>query len=79
MAQTTANRRGPLGVVRSSFFLKTLAFAVILFVAGLASPVLFSESEFVGVFVGMVWSLAILIVVAMVVSVVGSAVRQELR
>ena len=79
MSQAAADGRGPAGIVRSSFFLKALGFVVLLIIAGLATPPLFPENEFVGVFVGMVWSVAFLIVVVMIVAVVGTAVRQALR
>lgn len=68
-----------MSVLTSSFFLKTLAFVVLLFVVGTVSPLLMEQNEFVGVFVGMVWSLAILIVLVMIVGIGGSALRQALR
>lgn len=68
-----------MSVLTSSFFLKTLAFVVLLFVVGTVSPLLMKENEFVGVFVGMIWSLAILIVLVMIVGIGGSALRQALR
>lgn len=79
MAETAADGGGPAGLVRSSFFLKTLAFVVLLLVVGLVTPPLFPENEFVGVFVGMVWSIAFLIILVAIIAVVGSAVRQALR
>lgn len=68
-----------MSVLTSTFFLKSLAFVVLLVVVGAVSPLLMKENEFVGVFVGMVWSLAILIVLVMIVGVGGSALRRALR
>jgi uncharacterized membrane protein YhaH (DUF805 family) len=79
MSETAADGGGPGQLLRSSFFLKTIVFVVLLVVAGIAAPPLFPENEFVGVFVGMVWSIAFLIILVAVVAVVGSAVRQALR
>ncbi|WP_255198616.1 hypothetical protein [Halorarius litoreus] len=79
MSQAAADGRGPVGIVRSPFFLKVAGFVVLLILAGIATPPLFPDNEFVGVFVGMVWSVAFLIVAVMVIAVVGSAVRQALR
>lgn len=79
MAETSADGGGPMSVLTSTFFLKTLAFVVLLLVVGTVSPMLVEENEFVGVFVGMVWSLAILIVLVMIVGVGGSALRRALR
>lgn len=78
MAETAADGGGPAGIVRSSFFLKTLLFVVFLVVLGLIAPPLFPENEFLGVFVGMVWSVAFLIIAVIVVALVGSLVRQVL-
>lgn len=79
MSQTAADGSGPAGIVRSSFFLKTVVFVVLLVVVGIITPPLFPENEFVGVFVGMVWSVAFLIIAVGIIAVVGSAVRQLLQ
>lgn len=80
MSGTAANDgAGPGAIVRSSFFLKTMLVVVVLLVVGLAAPPLFPENEFVGVFVGMAWSLAFLIVAVALVAVVWSGVKQALR
>jgi hypothetical protein len=79
MSQTAADGSGPAGIVKSSFFLKTVVFVVVLVAVGIAAPPLFPENEFLGVFVGIVWSLAFLIVAVAVIALVASAVRQALQ
>lgn len=78
MSETAADGAGPAGVVKNPFFLKTLGFVVVLVVVGLAAPSVFPDNEFVGVLVGMTWSLALLIVLVVVVAIVAAAVRQAL-
>lgn len=79
MSDTAASEDGVAGVVKSPFFLKSLAFCAVLVVVGVAAPSVFPENEFVGVLVGMVWSMALLIALVAVIVVGGAAVRQALR
>ena len=79
MSEAAADGGGMGRLLRSSLFLKTIVFVVLLIGAGIAAPPLFPENEFVGVFVGMVWSIAFLLILVVVIAVVGSAVRQALR
>ncbi|WP_435196783.1 hypothetical protein [Natronomonas sp. EA1] len=75
-----SERSGPLSVLLNGVFLKVMAFAVFMMVLGFAAPFLMAEeSEFVGIVVGMSWSIGILIFVSAVAIVVSTAVREALR
>lgn len=71
-------RAGVSATVKSSFFLKMLALAVVFAILGFAAP-LFGDNEFIGVLVAMSWSLAIIIGLVLLLTVVGTAVRRRLR
>lgn len=74
MSETTANGGGPLEILKSPIFLKVLTFVVVLFAIGFAAPSVFPDNEFVGVLVGMAWSLGFLVAFVLLISVIASAV-----
>lgn len=70
---------GVSAIVTSSLFLKALVMAVVFALLGFVAPYALPDSEFVGVIVGMTWSLAMLILIVLAVVVAGTAIRRSLR
>ncbi|WP_255151444.1 hypothetical protein [Halorarius halobius] len=80
MSETAAtDGGGPTEIFKSGFFLKSVVLVAVLVIMGLAAPPLFPDNEFLGVFVGMVWSIAFLIVAVGVVAILWSGIQQALR